>query len=235
MRLTTKIGSGFVLVGLVLFGGWVLYLGTRHYVPIDMPVAMSVGHIRTREFTVNVSDPYEIEIEVEKKIPFDTLNCLLGMSPSSQEDCSDSPAVVNASWVLLSDGKIAQSGSSADDKGGAWASDTISREIGRFDGKAGHTYRLEVDILADGTRLALGDPHLKVSVTSDFVEGAMFETALLIDPAAGVLVLIGVVLLIVCSRRTGAGVSSPMRRLRCCISGHERSTNMNGTQIAEEV
>lgn len=195
--MTTKIGLGFVLAGLLLFGGWILYLETRRYVPIDIPVAMSVGHIGTREFTVNMSGRYEIEIEVQKKIPFDTLNCLLGMSPSAQKDCPDSPAVVNASWVLWSDGKIEQSGSSADDKGGAWASDTISREIGYFDGKPGHKYRLEVDILADGTRLAPRDPHFKVSITSDFVEGAMFTTALLIDPAAGVLVLIGVVLLIV--------------------------------------
>jgi len=198
MPLTTKIGIGFISIAILIFGGWTLYFGTRHYVPVRVPLAMSVGRIRTNEFTVNIRAPYEISIEVEKKIPFDTLNCLLGMPSSPLENgCSDTPAVVNAKWILSSNGNLLAQGSSADDKGGAWANDTISREVGGFDGEPGRNYRLDLDILTDGTRLAAGNPKLKVSVTSDFVEGAMFETGFVIYPTVAGLVLTGLILLIV--------------------------------------
>jgi hypothetical protein len=197
MRLTTKIGIGFISAAILTFAGWILYLETRHLVPVKMPVAMSIGHIRTNEFTINIRAPYEIDVEVEKKIPFDTLNCLLGMSPPLTKNCSDAPEVVNATWILSIDGKVSAQGSSVDDKGGAWANDTISREIGRFDGEPGRKYRLDVDILTDGSRLARGNPRLTVSVVSDFVEGAMFETAFLVYPIVGGLVLAGLVMLII--------------------------------------
>jgi hypothetical protein len=195
--LTTKVGVGFISTAILIFCGWTLYFETRHYVPVRIPLAMSIGHIRTNEFTVNIKAPYEIDFEVEKKIPFDTLNCLLGMSPPSEKGCSDTPAVVNAKWILSSDGNPLAQGSAVDDKGGAWANDTISREIGSFDGEPGHRYRLDLDILTDGTRLAAGNPKLTVSVTSDFVEGAMFETGFVVYPLVAGLVLIGLIFLIV--------------------------------------
>jgi hypothetical protein len=123
-----------------------LWLETRHYVPVKMPLTMSVGHIRTKEFVVNVDARYQIEIEVEKKIPFDTLNCLLGMAPPMPNQCADQE-VINAKWVLSTAGKVVGQGSSADDKGGGWASDTISREIGNFEGRKGRWSTLNVDIL----------------------------------------------------------------------------------------
>jgi hypothetical protein len=197
MQLTTKIGIGFVSTAILVFGGWTLYLATRHYVPVKMPVAMSIGHVRTNEFTVNIRAPYEIDVEVQKTIPFDILNCWLGMSSPLATNCADAPEIVDATWILSSDGKVLAQGSSVGDKGGAWANDTISREIGRFDGDLGRKYRLDVDILTDASRLAAGNPQLKVSVDSDFVEGAMFETTFLIYPIVGGLILVGLVLLVI--------------------------------------
>lgn len=197
MRLLTKVGLGFTLAGVAVFAGWAGYLATRHYEPVNMPVSMSVGHVRTKEFRVNIKAPYAIAIEVRKDIPFDTLNCLLGMNTPSEKDCTGTPSVVNAEWTLISDGRVVQSGSSADSKGGAWANDTIDRDIGEFDGKPGHIYQVDVNILANGKQLAAGNPHLTVAVTSDFAEGAMFMSGLIIYPTVGVLLLIGVALLLV--------------------------------------
>ena len=197
MRLLTKVGLGFTLAGVILFAGWAGYLVTRSYEPVNMPVTMPVGHVRTKEFRVNIKAPYEIQIEVKKNIPFDTLNCLLGMNTPSGKDCTVTPAVVNAQWTLMSDGEIVQHGSSLDSKGGAWTNDTIDRQIGEFDGKPGHKYQLDVDFLTDAKQLAAGDPHLTVAVTSDFTEGAMFLSGLIIDPIAGALFLIGVVCLLI--------------------------------------
>ncbi len=172
-----------------------------------MPVAMSVGHVRTNEFTVNIKAPYEIDIEVEKRIPFDTLNCLLGMSSSVSGDCTNAPEVVSATWVVSNDGRVYAQGSSVADRGGVWANGTISREIGRFDGERGRKYQLDVDVLTDGTRLAAGNPRLTVSVDSDFVEGTMFETAFLVYPVVGGLLLIGLILLVVSFVRKRRGQS----------------------------
>lgn len=196
MRSITKIGLGFVLAGMILIAGWTVWLQTRDIVPVNIPLAMTIGHVRTAEFSVNVRSRYQIEIEVEKKIPFDTLNCLLGMAGATATPCPDAE-VVNAGWKLFSGENIVREGSSADDRGGAWANDTISREIGEFEGSPGGHYRLEVDILTDGARLAAGNPRLKVSVSPDFLEGAGFLTALRIAPAAGMLLLIGFIVLTV--------------------------------------
>lgn len=195
MRRTTKVGIGFIFAGIALWGAWLLWLKTRHYAPVKMPVSMSVGHIRTKEFVVNIDARYNIEIEVEKKIPFDTLNCLLGMAPSIPNVCADQE-IINANWVLSSAGKVIGQGSSLQDRGGGWANDTISREIGSFEGRKGQRYRLDLDLLKDGTALSAGNPRLTVSVDPGFIEGSMFTTALLIDPVAGVLALIGLILLI---------------------------------------
>ena len=189
-------GIGFVSIGVLLFGGWDLYYSTRNYEPFKMPVRMSTGQLRTKQFTVNINTTYEIEIEVDKRIPFDTLNCLLGME-QDEKTCATTSSVIDAEWTLRSDGRIVQHGSSSDDRGGAWAAQTISREIGHFDGRTGHKYDLEINILTDGTRLSAGNPRLIVSVNSGFVEGALFTTGLIVTPAAGILVLVGVALLLV--------------------------------------
>jgi len=193
----TKLGLGFSVAGAVLFAGWGGYLATRSYEPVNMPVTMSIGHVQTKKFKVNVKAPYEIGIEVKKNIPFDTLNCLLGMSAPSEKDCTGTPSVVNAEWNLIGDGKVVRSGSSADSKGGAWTADTIDRQIGEFDGKPGHRYQIDLNFLSDAKQLAAGDPHLTVAVTSDFTEGAMFLSALIINPISGVLFLIGLALLLI--------------------------------------
>ena len=105
---TKLVGLTFVFAGIGVYGTWVLWLTTRTERPVNIPISMDIGHTRTPEFKLNMNAPYMIEIEVQKeKIPFDTLNCLLGtaMAPMSTNlrECPDRPSVVKASWVLTSD------------------------------------------------------------------------------------------------------------------------------------
>ena len=87
-------------MGIGAFGTWVLWLKTRTMVPVNIPISMGVGHVRTREFELNLNAPYAIDIEVQKAIPFDTLNCLLGMakaeSSTELEKCRNLPSVLKA-------------------------------------------------------------------------------------------------------------------------------------------
>ncbi len=161
---------------------------------------MAVGHVRTGEFKVNLNALYIIEIEVQKKIPFDTLNCLLGLGTSSTssalQECPDRPSVVKASWTLTSGGRTVTSGSSDDDREGDWGNDSISRILGSFHSEDGRRYVLDVNVLADGSSLALGNPRLKVRVHPMFYEDVMVGGAA-ISLIALVLVLIGGILLVV--------------------------------------
>jgi hypothetical protein len=169
LRRIIKTGLLLMLLGVCLFGGWMLWLVTRVRYPIDLPVSMSVGHIRTPEFRVNLEALYLIEIGAEtKNIPSDTLFCLLGykVEPRYQAMCANTPSVVKGSWTLRSDGKVIASGSTEDEsgngEGGAVTDRGIARVIGTFASEKNRPYVLDVDVLADGSQLAPGNPHLKV-------------------------------------------------------------------------
>jgi len=165
---TKMVGFTFVAIGFALYGTWVLWLITRTERPVNIPISMTVGHVRTREFKLNMNALYTIEVEVQKTIPFDTLNCLLGtsMAPMSTDlqDCPNVPSVVKASWILTSDGRVVAQGSSDDYRSGAWMNDSISRELGNFQSRRGQRYVLDVNVLANGSSLAPGNPRLKVEV-----------------------------------------------------------------------
>src|SRR5258708_1640117 len=113
---TKLVGFTFVAVGIVVYGIWVLWLIIRTERPVNIPISMAIGHVRTREFKLNMNAPYTIEVEVQKSIPFETLNCLLGTSDapisSDLRDCPNRPSVVKASWILTSDGQLIAQGSS---------------------------------------------------------------------------------------------------------------------------
>jgi hypothetical protein len=209
---TKLVGFTFVAVGIALFGTWALWLATRTERPLNIPIPMSIGHIRTRQFRTNMNAPYTIQVEVQKeKIPFDTLNCLLGMSmaltSTELQDCPDRPSVVKASWVITSDGHTVAQGSSDDYRSGAWMNDSISRELGRFQSRSGGRYVLDVDVLADGSSLAPGNPRLKVQVDSMVTEGyAVWGFILFL--ATGALVLTGAIFLFVSFLRNRRGRSS---------------------------
>jgi hypothetical protein len=193
---TWRVGTAFLSVGIVLYGTWALWIATRTERPVNIPISMAVGHLRTPEFKLNLNAPYTIEIEVQKTIPFDALNCLLGMALTSTElkECRDRPSVVNASWILTSGGKAVARGSSNDYRSGSWMNDSIARELGHFQSESGRRYVLEVDVLADGSALASGNPRLKVEAYPGYYETTMYQN-LFILLATGALVLVGVVLL----------------------------------------
>lgn len=152
-----------MFLGALLYGGWLFLWNTRIKKPVDIPVSMSPGHIRTPEFRTSLG-PYMVEIAADQnKIPPDTLFCLLGYTQLDSQ-CPNTPSVVEASWVLSSDGAVVASGSSKGDDsgGGSVMDDGIARSIGTFHGENGRRYVLDVDILADGSKLASGNPRLQV-------------------------------------------------------------------------
>jgi hypothetical protein len=187
-------GISLIAIGISVYGAWILWVQTAINVPIDMPISMAVGQVRTVPFKVNRNRLYTIRIVAKKTIPFDTLNCLLDMSIERPSQCKQ-PSVIKANWTLTSDGIIVAQGVSDTDSGGGWAADCIEREIGYFHSERGRNYLLNVNILADGTLLSETDPHLKIEVSRDYYEGEGWIYLILICTCVP-LAILGLILLI---------------------------------------
>jgi hypothetical protein len=203
MRITRTgwLGVTLVIVGLSIFGARAVWSKTRTWALVDTPISLSEHQVLTSDFKSNLKALYVIEIEVEKKnIPFETLNCLLGMENTHLENCRNVSSVVIVSWVLSSQGVTVAHGSTEDARGGDWGGDTIARQVGSFSADKGRHYTLDIKVLTDGSRLAVGNPRLKVGAHPSYYEGSAFEDVPF-ALAAGGLLLAGIIMFTVSSLR----------------------------------
>jgi hypothetical protein len=171
MRMTrsTKIGLTIIGAGLLPIIVFSIWSTTLNVVPIEKPISLSVGHVR-QSFTLNFTARYTMNIEVERKLPYETLRCLLGVHDYSPEgQCRNIPAVLRFEWTLAQDGKIVQAGSSASDIGGYTTTTTVGNHFASFEGKQGH-YTLDMDILQDGSALSVANPKLRIGVVESVYE-----------------------------------------------------------------
>jgi hypothetical protein len=188
-----RIGVALIGVGLVPLACWTVWSLTRTWRPVDMPVSLSQGsHFSTGEFAINLNDQYAIDIDSENKIPFDDLECLLG----SRSTCP-SPSVVRVRWSLYSDGTVLQ-GTSDDTvgHGSSGPSGEASRTIGYFKARKGGRYKLDCEVLADGSRLAVTNPRLRIrafytSYESNLVIGGLLRLICAVISLIGGVILIG--------------------------------------------
>src|SRR5260370_26096631 len=163
LRRTGWIGLAMIAVSLVTLACWTAWFSTRTWSSVEMPVSLSQGsRFSTNEFSVNRNAEYRIEIDAKNKTPLDTLGCLLGNGMRST--CSV-PSVVGLHWVLSTDGTVLQ-GTSDDTKGYGGESESDGkafRTIGFFKGQKGRRYKLDFEVVADGSSLAITNPQLRVS------------------------------------------------------------------------
>ena len=178
----SNVGVWFLLAGLLPVLILSLWRATLNTIPVLKPISLSVGQI-TQPFMVNFTGTYTVRIEAERKLPFETLQCLLGLGVQErlpEGQCNNIPAVLNASWTLTESGQIIKAGTSATADGGAYANDSIANELGWFEGKRGHHYVLEMNILQDGSALAVTNPKLRVGIDEGVYEGFMFVEFLIL-------------------------------------------------------
>ena len=165
-----RLGIALVIVGVALTAGRIAWSRSRTYVPVDMPVSLSIGHIRTFDFKLNLRKLYLIEIEAQKTLPFGALNCMLGIKDVISDKCENVPSVLKASWSLSNAGAVIVSGSSTDNGNGDWTNDTVARQLGSFVAEPGRLYRLDVDVMTDGSFLNQTNPRLKIAVDPQYYE-----------------------------------------------------------------
>jgi hypothetical protein len=154
-RVTRWIGVVLIVTGVAWIGAWFWWMGTRVWDPLDVPVSLASGHVRTAEFEVNVESEYSIGILLaEQQYPTEETQCRLGLYL-----CSATAAPVRVRWTLLKGKQAVYEGSSE-----AWRS-WLSRgdrrgaalsEVRLSTGK----YILELKSLSDGSFLDAHAPHL---------------------------------------------------------------------------
>ena len=72
-----RLGIVLIIVGVALTAGRIAWFDHEHMCLLDMPVSLSIGHIRTSDFKLNLRKLYLIEIESQKTLEFYRLNCML--------------------------------------------------------------------------------------------------------------------------------------------------------------
>jgi hypothetical protein len=128
------------------------------YQVLESAVDLKPGTITLPEFQVNMEGQYEIVLAVERNLPRDDLDDLLGGQPTLNSPGS----VVDLKWTLTSGNSIVASGSSRNEKGGGVGGGYAYRDLGRFDGLPQTPYVLEVNTLLDGSALAPAKPRIIV-------------------------------------------------------------------------
>jgi len=153
---TAWVGLGLIFTGVVWFGGSAWWESTRIWQPVDMPVSLSVGHLRTAQFKINVESTYSIGIAVEQDPDDEETRCLLGI-----EKCAGNPPALRASWSVSRAGRVTVAGMSDAEQGTFWAGNGSGRVLGTFHSDSGR-YILELSVLQDGSRLNVRRPYLVI-------------------------------------------------------------------------
>jgi hypothetical protein len=198
------VGTVLVFLGACLFVGNRAWYRARTWTPVNIPVPLTVGHISTPEFAVNVEDTFTIRLDVDPEVPARTMDAVLGIGDLTSGKTEGGPGF-KLSWVMRSDGKDVLHGISDGRGEGFWGS-RRGRVLGSFHAEKGKRYRLDVDVLEDGSQLEPYHPHLRVSVDLFTLDGyamatGISEVAALAVVGFGTALLISAMIVRLLSRR----------------------------------
>jgi len=183
---TAKVGLAVIAIGLLPIVAFSIWRATLNTVPVKKPISLAVGHLR-ESFTVNFTGLYTMRIEVERKLPHATIQCLLGISDYVPEgQCNNIAPVLKLTWALTHDGQAVKTwttrmytpnglteriGSSSEHVAAAYTNDTVAAEFAYFEARRGERYTLNMDILEDGSALSVTNPKLRIGVDESVYEG----------------------------------------------------------------
>ncbi|MFA5179951.1 MAG: hypothetical protein WC405_01405 [Syntrophales bacterium] len=149
-------------VTVMLYAGSILVLNFYKWKPLSILIDMRPGVTRFPVIKVNFTAVYDIKLEVDRKIPFEQLVCLMGLEgDSNYQLCKNISSPVELTWVLFSNGVALKEGTSHRKLSGGYGS-TITRSIGAVSLEEGKDYLLEVTSLRDASVLASTSPRITV-------------------------------------------------------------------------
>lgn len=168
MRLpgNVKAGVGLIVLGILGFSAVHQWTRTRIVYPVDMPVSLARGHIRTRPFRLNLRARYWISIDPGTWWLLQDRGCY-----------PDAFRRLETGWILYRDGKVVD------------RQDKASPYFTGFDAGSG-VYEMDLEVLNDAGCLDPGRPRLFISADTDWYD----VTAFLLAGIASIGVFFGVVI-----------------------------------------
>lgn len=141
-----------------------LLVNLHNWQPLLHPISLSAGYLGPFRFQADLDSEYNLDVEVERKIASDRLDCMLGIKGVVYPaHCHGLPSLIDISWRISDSGKVVAEGNSANYKGGMY-SVTISRRIGGFRASKGHSYSLDLLVNKDADSLNVANPKISVEV-----------------------------------------------------------------------
>jgi biopolymer transport protein ExbD len=163
---TVKTGLGLLLLGTATYFGVERWMSTRVVHPVDIPISLAKGHIRTGPFRLNLRTHYWVTVDP-------------GQYWRANSECyPEAYAQLRTRWMLYSDGKILKTQADA-------------RVFTGFEAGEG-TYELGLDVLSDGSCLNAGHPSLSITADTEYYEDGAFVLKALTSAA----IFIGMVMMV---------------------------------------
>ena len=133
------------------------------YSAVDMPVSLALGTVRTPEFVAG-ADAYWLMIQVEPKLPYREMRCMMAVTLSSFDSqyCAADDPLLRADWSVWNGAHMISSGSSTKSGDDMSTKNYMFKFLGGFKTVRGQRYVVEVKFTKDGTSLNVANPHLIV-------------------------------------------------------------------------
>ena len=158
--LRIRIGVALILIAAAIYGVWEWWMATRTWVPIDMPVSLAQGHIRSPEFKINLDAGFWIFVEVETKVDNEGVSCLTGYT--SDYCLKNGVPELRASWTLSDAGRVVARSSTNSCTASLGGTVTKVCGLGEFRVPAGNHFILNVDLPEDNSHFNGGHPRLTI-------------------------------------------------------------------------
>ena len=140
-----------------------------------LPLPIRPTRVMSGEFQVKKSLQYQVGIELDRVLPTDRLDALIGEAITKK--VNPESMILHLTWRLLSQGQVIASGKSEPDQGGHWGP-TIGKTVGHFQGQPGQSYRLELTVLQDLTPLQSANPRAVIELPMSDRKGPVLNTGL---------------------------------------------------------
>jgi hypothetical protein len=103
---------------------------------------------------------YHVELEVDRHMPLDELDCDLGPPPTGHQ-CS-TPPLLDLEWKIWDGTRLVKNWPAMPIRASAWSEASTSCFLGDFDGKRNGFFTLELNVKKDAGRLKDLHPRMQI-------------------------------------------------------------------------
>jgi len=152
VALTARIGLALILVGVGTYAGIQHWMATRIVYPLDMPISLAAGHIRTVPFHLNFRADYAVYLAINSSWQWER----------AHPECNPYQHL-QTRWVLYRDGKVVDRQDQP----------TTLPWPTSFHANPG-TYELDIEVLNDFRCVDAIGPHLLIIANTEYYETGAF-------------------------------------------------------------